>query len=45
MDRKWKNFNYKVDFSKYDTYTIGQKIGKDYTPNDDKPKNTKDLFK
>lgn len=45
MDRKWKNFNYKVDFSKYDTYTIGQKIGKDYTPNEDKPKNTKDLFK
>ena len=45
MDRKWKNFNFKVDFSKYDTYDLGEKSGKDYVSRDNKPKNTKDLFK
>ncbi len=45
MDKKWRNFNFKVDFSKYDTYDIGNKSGKDYVSSDNKPKNTKDLFK
>tara|TARA_E500000318_G_C3567740_1_gene216449 strand:- start:650 stop:1006 length:357 start_codon:yes stop_codon:yes gene_type:complete len=45
MDRKWRNFNYKVDHSKYDTYSIGEKSGKDYVRLDNKPKNTKDLLK
>tara|TARA_S200002703_G_C3741670_1_gene228081 strand:+ start:552 stop:908 length:357 start_codon:yes stop_codon:yes gene_type:complete len=45
MDRKWRNFNFKVDFSKYDSYSLGEKCGKDYIPADYKPKNTKDLFK
>ena len=45
MDRKWRNFNFKVDFSKYDSYSLGEKCGKDYIPADNKPKNTKDLFK
>ena len=45
MDRKWKNFNFKVDFSKYDVHNIGEKTGKDYISDNNKPKNTKDLFK
>jgi hypothetical protein len=45
MDRKWRNFNFKVDFSKYDSYCLGEKCGKDYIPSDHKPRNTKDLFK
>ena len=24
MDRKWKNFNFKVDLSKYPSYSIGK---------------------
>ena len=44
-NRKWRNFNYKVDHSKYDTYSIGEKSGKDYVHLDNKPKNTKDLLK
>jgi len=45
MDRKWRNFNFKVDLSKYDAIVLGEKTGKDYVPSDNKPKNTKDLFK
>ena len=45
MDRKWRNFNFKVDLSKYETMVLGEKTGKDYIPSDNKPKNTKDLFK
>jgi len=45
MNRKWQNFNFKVDFSKYESYPLGEKYGKDYIPSDNKPKNTKDLFK
>lgn len=45
MDRKWKNFNFKVDFSKYTIYDISEKCGKDYESIYNKPKNTKDLFK
>jgi len=45
MDRKWRNFNFKVDLSKYDTIILGEKTGKDYVPSDNKPKNTKDLLK
>ena len=29
MDQKWRAFNYKLDKSKYEQYTIGQKTGKD----------------
>lgn len=45
MDRKWRNFNFRVDSSKYDTIVLGEKIGKDHIPSDNKPKNTKDLLK
>ena len=45
MDKKWRNFNFKVDFSKYDSPILGEKTGKDYVSIDNKPKNTKDLFK
>jgi len=45
MDRKWSNFNFKVDFSKYNQHDIGEKSGKDFVSIDYKPKNTKDLFK
>jgi hypothetical protein len=45
MDRKWRNFNFKVDLSKYDPFILGEKTGKDYVPSDNKPKNTKDLLK
>ena len=45
MDRKWRNFNFKVDLSKYDPFILGEKTGKDYIPNDNKLKNTKDLLK
>jgi|TARA_B110000483_G_scaffold142369_1_gene170126 hypothetical protein len=45
MDKKWRNFNFKVDLSKYDSIVLGEKTGKDYIPSDNKPKNTKDLFK
>ena len=45
MDRKWNNFNFKVDFSKYKQHNIGEKSGKDFVSIDYKPKNTKDLFK
>ena len=45
MDKKWRNFNFKVDLSKYDSFILGEKTGKDYIPTDNKPKNTKDLFK
>ena len=45
MDKKWRNFNFKVDLSKYDRYPLGEKSGKDYFHIDNKPKNTKDLFK
>tara|TARA_X000001316_G_scaffold12006_1_gene5250 strand:- start:166 stop:522 length:357 start_codon:yes stop_codon:yes gene_type:complete len=45
MDRKWRNFNFKVDLSKYDTIILGEKTGKDYVSSDNKPRNTKDLLK
>ena len=45
MDKKWRNFNFKVDLSKYDVHSLGEKSGKDYIHRDNKPKNTKDLFK
>jgi len=45
MDRKWRNFNFKVDLSKYDSIVLGEKTGKDYIPSDNKPKNTKELLK
>ena len=45
MDKKWRNFNFKVDLSKYDRYPLGEKSGKDYSYMDNKPKSTKDLFK
>jgi len=45
MDKKWRNFNFKVDFSKYMVYDMGEKCGKDYESIYNKPKNTKDLFK
>ena len=45
MDRKWRNFNFKADLSKYDTFNLGEKTGNDYIPVDNKPKNTKELFK
>jgi hypothetical protein len=41
MDRKWKNFNFKVDFSKYESYDIGEKFGKDFKLKKDTIKNTK----
>jgi hypothetical protein len=41
MDRKWKNFNFKVDLSKYPSYSIGEKSGEDYVPQKNKLKNTK----
>lgn len=44
VDTKWRNFNFKVDLSKYDTYVISEKSGKDYQSRYNKPKNTKDLF-
>ena len=45
MDRKWRNFNFKVDLSKYDSIVLGEKTGKDYISSDNKPKNTKELLK
>ena len=45
MNRKWRNFNFKVDLSKYDFIVLGEKTGKDYIPSDNKPKNTKELLK
>ncbi len=45
IDRKWRNFNFKVDLSKYTVYDISEKCGKDYESIYNKPKNTKDLFK
>ena len=45
MDKKWRNFNFKVDLSKYDRYSLGENSGKDYIHIDNKPKSTKDLFK
>jgi len=45
MDKKWRNFNFKVDFSKYTVYDISEKCGKDYESIYNKPKSTKDLFK
>ena len=45
MDRKWRNFNFKVDLSKYNPIVLGEKTGKDYIPSDNKPKNTKELLK
>ncbi len=45
MDRKWSNFNFKVDFNKYERHNIGEKSGKDFVSIENKPKNTKDLFK
>jgi len=45
MDKKWRNFNFKVDFSKYTIYDISDKCGKDYESIYNKPKNTKDLLK
>ena len=44
MDQKWHNFNFRVDLSKYDSYSIGEKSGKDYERKYNKPKNTKELF-
>lgn len=29
MDRKWRAFNYRLDKSRYDSYTIGEKTGED----------------
>jgi hypothetical protein len=45
MDRKWRNFNFKADLSKYGTFDLGEKTGNDYVPVDNKPKNIKELFK
>ena len=45
MNKKWRNFNFKVDLSKYDPIILGEKTGNDYVPVDNKPKNTKELFK
>ena len=45
MDKKWRNFNFKVDFSNYKSYPLGEKYGKDYVPKHNKPKNIKDLLK
>lgn len=45
MNKKWRNFNFKVDLSKYDRYALGEKSGKDYIHIDNKLKSTKDLFK
>jgi len=45
IDKKWNNFNFKVDFSKYEQYNIGEKSGKDFVSIDNKPRNIKDLFK
>lgn len=45
MDRKWRNFNFKVDLSKYNPIVLGKKTGKDYISSDNKPKNTKELLK
>ena len=45
MKRKWNNFNFKVDFNKYKQHNIGEKSGKDFVSIENKPKNTKDLFK
>ena len=45
MDRKWRNFNFKVDLSKYDPIILREKTGKDYVSSDNKPKNTKDLLR
>ena len=45
MDKKWNNFNFKVDFSKYEQHNIGKKSGKDFVSTDYKPRNIKDLFK
>ena len=45
MNRKWNNFNFKIDNSKYQEYNIGEKSGQDFIPQKRIPKNTKDLFK
>ena len=29
LDEKFRAFNFKVDFSKYKTYNLGEKVGKD----------------
>jgi len=44
MDIKWKNFNFKVDFSKYDSYDIGDKYGEDRPTKDKKFKSIKNFL-
>ena len=43
MDEKFRAFNFKVDFSKYPTYNIGKKVGKDREI-ESKPKTEKDFL-
>lgn len=45
MDRKWNNFNFKINEDKYDKFSLGEKTGEDFRQKSSKPKNTKDLFK
>ena len=45
MNKKWRNFNFRIDPSKYDPIILGEKTGNDYVPVYNKPKNTKELFK
>jgi len=45
MNKKWNNFNFKIDTSKYQKYNIGKKSGEDFIPTKKQLKRTKDLFK
>jgi hypothetical protein len=44
MDRKWSNFNFKVDSSKYESFDLSEKCGEDHKPSYHKPKNARELF-
>lgn len=44
MDLKWKNFNFKVDFSKYTSYDVGEKYGEDYSSKNKKFKSIKNFL-
>lgn len=44
MDIKWKNFNFKVDLSKYQSYDVGEKCGEDYSPKAKKFKSIKNFL-
>ena len=43
MDQKFRAFNFRVDFSKYPTYNIGEKEGEDREI-EIKPKTVKDFL-